>query len=127
MTPDEDVYYRGLGRALMEKASSADSAVAAPTLQFDEQAPLEKIERLDAEQTARLSRDDLFYAARAVLARGRSINPLNADHTAGLALLYQRWAALTTAPALKSRRVEQSGQYLCPGRSPHVARRPVAD
>jgi hypothetical protein len=58
MTPDEDVYYRGLGRALIEKASSADSAVAAPTSQFDEQAPLEKIERLDAEQTARLSRDD---------------------------------------------------------------------
>jgi hypothetical protein len=76
MTPDEDMYYRGLGRALIEKASSADSAVAAPAPLFDEQSPREKIERLDTKQTAGLSRDDLFYAARAIFARGRAINPL---------------------------------------------------
>ena len=111
MPPDEDVYYRGLGRALIEKASSADSAVAAPAPLFDEQPPLEKIERLDTKQTAGLSRDDLFCAARAIFARGRAINPLNADQTVGLALVYQRRAALSADPALKSRRAEQSGQY----------------
>jgi tetratricopeptide (TPR) repeat protein len=110
LTPDEDVYYRGLGRAFLEKGALSRTG-AAPTSLFDEQSPLEEIWQLDAEQTAGLGRDDLFYAARAVFARGRAINPLNADHTAGLALVYQRWATLTTDPAGKSRLAEQSGQY----------------
>jgi hypothetical protein len=127
MTPDEDVYCQGLGRALIEKASSADSAFAAPAPLFDEQSPLEKMEWLDTKQTAGLSRDDLFHASRAIFARGRAINLLlNADQTVGLALVYQRWAALSADPALKSRRAEQFGQYY-PGRSSHAARRPVAD
>jgi len=111
LAPDEDVYYRGLGRAFLEKAASASGDVAASAPLFDEQASLEKIWQLDAEQTAGLGRDDLFYAARAVFARGRAINPLNADHTAGLALVYQRWAATTTDAEQRMRLAEQSSQY----------------
>lgn len=106
--PLEDVYYRAIGRAFVEKASLAGESSASL---LDAQTPVEKILRLDASQTTGLSRSDSFYAARAALTHARELNPLNADHTASLALLYNRWASVTTDPALKSRLIEQSNQY----------------
>ncbi len=111
LAPDEDVYYRGLGYAFMEKAGAANEAVATSISRFDAQSPLDEIWSLDARQTAELNRTDLLYAARAVFARGRAINPLNADHTAGLAQVYQRWAGWTTDPGQRSTLANESSQY----------------
>lgn len=108
LAPDQEVYYRGWGQALIEKASLTSSA-GAP--QFTEQTTIDEIRRLGAQQIAGLGRDDSFYAARAVFARGRTLNPLNADHTAGLALVYQRWASLAADPVQRSKLAEQSGEY----------------
>ncbi len=106
--PYEDVYCRGMGQALLGKAVSASPDSPA---RFDEQTPLDRIWSVGLQPDVELNRADLFYAARAVFLRGRALNPLNADHSAGLALTYRRWAELTAEPAQRASLVEQSSQY----------------
>jgi tetratricopeptide (TPR) repeat protein len=65
----------------------------------------------------------LLQAARAVLVRAREINPLNTDHSANLARLYQSWANMATDPAQKAKLAELSSQYYAQATSlsPHNA------
>jgi len=64
---NEDFYYLYLGRALLEYASTTDSAE-------DQDLVLRETER--------------------VLLQAQAINPLNMDHSANLARMYRRWADL---------------------------------
>jgi tetratricopeptide (TPR) repeat protein len=120
LAPNEDFYYLWLGRAYLEKSSSAN---VTPKPLFNEQTQLDGILHLSVQQTAGLSRTDLLYAARAVLLRARAINPLNTDHSANLARLERRWADLSTDPAEKAKHAELSSQYYAQATSlsPHNA------
>jgi tetratricopeptide (TPR) repeat protein len=120
LAPNEDFYYLFLGKVFLDKASVTN---AAPTSLFNDQTQLEGILNLNPQQTAILGRTDLLQAARAVLTRAREINPLNTDHSANLARLYQSWANLATDPAQKAQLAEQSSQYYAQATSlsPHNA------
>jgi tetratricopeptide (TPR) repeat protein len=108
LAPNEDFYYLWLGRALLEKARTASPA---STSLLNEQSQLEGILKMDIRQTAMLGRQDLLFAARAVLLRARDINPLNTDHSANLARLYRSWADIQADPAQKAKYLDQSSKY----------------
>jgi tetratricopeptide (TPR) repeat protein len=56
-----------------------------------------------------MGRDDLLHAAEAVLTQAQRVNPLNTDHSANLARLYQSWAELRADdPALRAELLEKS-------------------
>lgn len=120
LTPNEDFYYLWLGRAFLEKAKSTN---ATSTTLFNERTQLEGILNLNPQQTASLNRTDLLQAARAVLMRARTINPLNTDHSANLARLHRTWADLVSDPAEKARLAETASEYYAEATSlsPHNA------
>ncbi|HIC95117.1 TPA: tetratricopeptide repeat protein, partial [Candidatus Bipolaricaulota bacterium] len=84
LAPDQDYYYLFLGKALLEKA-----------------------ERLSdpAQQEA------LFEQSREVLERARELNPLNTDHTANLARLYQAWGQLAVDPQVRAEKLNRALEY----------------
>ena len=76
LTPREDRYYLGLGRAYLKKATSiSDSA----------------------------QQDQLFQMAEQGLIQAREINPLEITHSTNLADLYRQWYDLASDPAQKER------------------------
>nr|MBP7690105.1 hypothetical protein [Thermoflexales bacterium] len=98
--PYEDTYYRGLGQAYIDKAASLTTTTPA---QVNAPPPVATLLALKWESVAQFNRADCLYAALAVFSQARQINPLNADHTVGLAVAYQRLAAA----ALDARQREQ--------------------
>jgi tetratricopeptide (TPR) repeat protein len=108
LAPTEDFYYLWLGRAFLEKANAAENS---QTHLLSEKTEAGAVLKMNVQQTANLSRQDLLMAARAVLVRAREINPLNTDHSANLARLYRRWADLAETPEDKQARADQSTAY----------------
>ncbi|MFQ6059251.1 MAG: tetratricopeptide repeat protein, partial [Anaerolineae bacterium] len=84
LAPDQDRYYLFLGGALLEKAKRTTDA---------------------AQQRALLEQD------REILEKAQELNPLNPDHTANLARLYQAWGQLTTDPQERVQRLNKSLNY----------------
>lgn len=84
LAPQEDFYFLFLGRAYLEKSARAPD-------------PNTQIALLD---TAKLR-----------LQTAQEINPLNTDHTANLARLTTRWAALTNDPAGRSQLLTEAENY----------------
>ncbi|MBN1886680.1 MAG: tetratricopeptide repeat protein [Thermoflexales bacterium] len=108
LAPTEDFYYLWLGRAFLEKANAAQNN---ETHLLSEKTEANAVLKMNVQQTAQLSRQDLLMAARAVLVRAREINPLNTDHSANLARLYRRWADLAETAEDKQARANQSNIY----------------
>lgn len=84
LAPDQDFYLLFLGKAILEKGEATN----------------------DQKQ-----RDALFEQARKVLEAARDLNPLNTDHTANLARMYQIWAGVTADVAARDARLQKSLQY----------------
>lgn len=99
MEPDQDFYYLTLGRSLMTMVSlRADEArrSGAPLGQVDPNASVATLLQLDDAAALRafvLQRTpmELMSYARAVLLRAQQIAPLNKDHAANLARMYNFW------------------------------------
>lgn len=99
MEPDQDFYYLTLGRSLMTMVSlRADEArrSGASLGQIDPNASVATLLQLDdtAELQAFVLRRtpmELLSYARAVLLRAQQIAPLNKDHAANLARMYNFW------------------------------------
>ena len=84
LAPNEDYYYLFLGRAYLEYAKSLS----------------------DADESNAL----ISQAARD-LQKAQALNPLNTDHTANLARLYNLWASTTSDPQLFEERADLSDKY----------------
>ncbi len=82
--PDQDFYYLFKGKALLEKAQST----ADPT-----------------------QRDAAFQAAEGVLLQARALNPLNPDHAANLARMYQTWASFAGNAAERDQKLQTALKY----------------
>ncbi len=82
--PDQDFYYLFKGKALLEKAQST----ADPT-----------------------QRDASFQAAEGVLLQARALNPLNPDHAANLARMYQTWASFAGTATQRDQRLQNALKY----------------
>jgi tetratricopeptide (TPR) repeat protein len=106
LAPQEDFYYMALGRAFQEQSNMASSE---PVSLFDDQTRLKDILDLDAQQTAKLNRTDLLYAAQAMLTHARDLNPLYASHTVNLARFYL--PNLPVDSPSKSRLADLADQY----------------
>ncbi len=92
--PLEDVYYRGYGAALAGHAALADAKLAG---RLDARVAFDVVSQFTVSQLLTLNQNDLYLAARAVLLRGRELNPLNPDLTVALAQMDRQWA--TVAPS----------------------------
>ncbi|MDW8351025.1 MAG: tetratricopeptide repeat protein [Anaerolineae bacterium] len=99
LAPNEDFYYLWLGRALLEKAKTtlnvSESQSIPENAGFmriigDEPENWNRPYGSDALPSANLSRLDLLTAAQIILAEARVINPLNTDHSANLARMWQQ-------------------------------------
>ena len=97
LAPREDHYYLFSGRAYLEYANTLED-------------PAQR------ERSMELARDDLLVA--------QQLNPLNTDHTANLARLYNLWASYTDDSEIQSERAHLADQYfaLAVGLSPKHAR-----
>ena len=84
LRPDQDYYYLFLGKAYLEKAQSVSNAE---------------------------ERERLLQQADRVLERARELNPLNPDHTANLARLYQTWGRMERDPAKRKKLLEKALEY----------------
>ena len=84
LAPDQDHYYLFLGKALLEKAEKLSDPA---------------------------QREPLFERSRKVLERARELNPLNTDHTANLARLYQVWGQLAVDPQTGVERLNRALEY----------------
>jgi len=84
LMPNEDHYYLSLASAYFEQAKAIDDT---------------------------LERERLIKQAEADLQKAQSINPLNTDHTANLARLYNLWSSYTEDPGLKQERLLRSSKY----------------
>ena len=80
--PTQDFYLLFKGKALLEKAQVTSDAA---------------------------QREAILQEARGVLEQARALNPLNTDHTANLARMYQTWA--TYAPQQRDQLLQKSLQY----------------
>lgn len=114
--PNQDFYYLSLGRSLMTiVAIQAESrGPDAPLGQVDPNASVEALLRLPdapAVQQFVLQRTpvEMMSYARAVLERARELNPMNKDHYANLARMYNFWYQTLAAgqdPTLMEQAVE---------------------
>lgn len=84
LAPNEDYYYLFLGRAYLEHAKSISEPEESNAL--------------------------ISQAARD-LQKAQALNPLNTDHTANLARLYNLWATTTSDPQLFTQRADLSDKY----------------
>jgi tetratricopeptide (TPR) repeat protein len=117
LAPNEDFYYLWLGRALLEKAKvtpvTTDARLIPDDASFtrvigNEPENWNRVAGSDALPSAALGREDLFSAARIILEEARVINPLNTDHSANLARMWQQQAEITADAALKAQRYANS-------------------
>jgi len=84
LQPGQDFYMLFLGKALIEKAQgTADPA----------------------------GRENLFQQARQKLEEAQRLNPLNTDHTANLARMYQIWAQTENSAARRQELLQRSLDY----------------
>jgi tetratricopeptide (TPR) repeat protein len=95
--PNEDFYYLFLGRAYLERATLTADAAA-------------RVGEPEAGQL-RAAAEALLRQAEARLLEAQAINPLNTDHTANLARLNTRWAALATSEAERAQRATAADRY----------------
>lgn len=84
LVPGEDYYYLSLAGAYFEHAKSIDNPV---------------------------EREELFLRVEQDLLRAQNLSPLDTDHTANLARLYNLWAAFTSEPVQRLERLEKSSEY----------------
>jgi tetratricopeptide (TPR) repeat protein/O-antigen ligase len=84
LQPEQDFYLLFLGKAMLEKGEQLKD----PGQQ-----------------------DALFERARQVLEEARRLNPLNTDHTANLARMYQIWGNVASDPARRQELLNQSLAY----------------
>lgn len=96
MEPEQDFYYLNLGRSLMNIADIRRQGANAQTGQPKPDARVEDLLRLPDAITVQtfVSQQSplaLLSYARAVLERAYTLNPLNKDHYANLARLYNFW------------------------------------
>ena len=84
LRPDQDYYYLFLGKAYLEQAQSVANTG---------------------------EREQLLEQARRTLERARELNPLNPDHTANLARLYQTWGRMERDPAKRKEVLEKALEY----------------
>lgn len=93
LEPEEDVYHLFLGKTLLEMAGASR----------DPEALLQEAER--------------------VLLQARALSPLNPDHAANLARLYQTWAQRTENPSRRTERFRQALTFFerATARSPNTA------
>ncbi len=84
LQPDQDFYMLFLGKALIEKAQSLKDPA---------------------------QREPLFEQARQVLEQARRLNPLNTDHTANLARMYQIWSQTENNAARRQELLGRSLDY----------------
>jgi tetratricopeptide (TPR) repeat protein len=89
-TPGQDFYLLFLGRSYMELARQFPDRKATPVFDVTKESPLE----ISRERLATLGREDLVQSSLAVLLEARNLNPLNTDHYANLARLYNFWGQL---------------------------------
>ncbi|NLE76830.1 MAG: tetratricopeptide repeat protein [Chloroflexi bacterium] len=82
--PNQDYYYLFLGRSQLEKAQTVTDPAA---------------------------REALIEESERILRRAQELNPLNTDHTANLARLYQVWAQLAADEQTRQERFDQSLAY----------------
>jgi tetratricopeptide (TPR) repeat protein len=97
LAPSEDYYYLFLGRAYIEEAKMMQDAT---------------------------ERENLMVQAASDLRKAQLLTPLNTDHTANLARLYNLWATFTTDASLRAQRAQKSSDYFSEAvtLSPHNAR-----
>jgi len=97
LAPSEDYYYLFLGRAYLEESKTLQDAT---------------------------ERENLVTQADSDLKKAQALSPLNTDHTANLARLYNLWATYTTDPGLRAQRAQTSSDYFSKAvtLSPHNAR-----
>jgi len=107
--PAEDIYYLELGRTFLGRSTLLGEDSRARPSVFDDHTRLKDILDLDARRIASLNRNDLLYAAQAMLTRARDLNPLYADHTINLARFYQ--PSLPIDSQAKSKLAELSDKY----------------
>ena len=84
LAPSEDYYYLFLGRAYLEYAKTLENPA---------------------------QQDQVIQQAAQDLVKAQEINPLNTDHTANLARLYNLWAASSTDMAKRSERAAIAEKY----------------
>ena len=84
LAPSEDYYYLFLGRAYLEESKTLQDAT---------------------------ERENLVTQAASDLKKAQALSPLNADHTANLARLYNLWATFTTDSNLRAQRAQTSSDY----------------
>lgn len=84
LAPNEDYYFLFLGRAYLEQAKAIS----------------------DAQES-----EALISQAALDLRKAQELNPLNTDHTANLARLYNVWANISTDPALMLERAGMADAY----------------
>ena len=84
LAPNEDHYYLFLGRAYLEYAKLIED---------------------------RSQQEVLIKTAEIDLQKAQRINPLNTDHTANLARLYNLWSTLTADPEERRIKAEKSTEY----------------
>jgi tetratricopeptide (TPR) repeat protein len=116
---NEDFYYLWLGRALLEKAKSTTNPSTDKLIPDDAQFTRiignepdnwNRPSGSDVLPSASLSREDLLTAARVILEEARVINPLNTDHSANLARMWQQAADVTTDAAVRQQRFENASR-----------------
>ncbi|MBI5302719.1 MAG: O-antigen ligase family protein [Chloroflexi bacterium] len=93
LAPMTDRYYMLLGNVFANKAFYLD--MTNPS-QFGDQTQLNDLLNLNAQQIARLNRNDSVYAAQTMYLRAYNFNPLYVDHSANLARLYKPEPPLNT-------------------------------
>lgn len=84
LQPRQDFYLLFKGKALLEKAQNTADPV---------------------------QREQAFEETRKVLEQARALNPLNTDHTANLARMYQTWAGLAATPEERDQRLAKALEY----------------
>lgn len=84
LAPKEDYYRLFLGQAYLEFANPLDAGV---------------------------QKDELITQAQESLLAAQALNPLNPDHTANLARLYNLWAFMSTNPNDRLARANQADEY----------------
>ena len=97
LAPSEDYYYLFLGRAYLEESKTLQNAT---------------------------ERENLVTQAASDLRKAQALSPLNTDHTANLARLYNLWATYTTDSSLRAQRGQTSSDYFSKAITlgPHNAR-----
>lgn len=109
--PQEDFYMLSLGASYLNKAGAAPTAASGKPSILLPGSTYQSILNLDAERTGFLTREDALIAAQATLDHARQINPLNTDHSANLARMYQRWSDLVDTDAERQAYLNRASDY----------------